>query len=151
MMANMGYREGMGLGTSGQGMVDPIPVKVLPPKQSLDHAVKKQKAENEDKKVHEETINSSAGNRQRSKTKGEEKKEDRRALVAYDDEIKELRIRGQKLEEMVQRNRNEKPVYEAAMRKLNETRNAIATAEAVHASASNAVHSKEKEKRWLKF
>ncbi|KAK4338045.1 hypothetical protein RND71_042532 [Anisodus tanguticus] len=193
MMANMGYREGMGLGASGQGMVDPIPVKVLPPKQSLDHAVKKQKAENEDKKgkkrsrggkrkrekkfaaaaraakaeeesrpdvfslintqlaVHEETINNSAGNRQRSKTKVEEKKEDRRALVAYDDEIKELRIRAQKLEEMVQRNRNEKPVYEAAMRKLNETRNAITTAEAAHASASNAVHSKEKEKRWLKF
>ncbi|XP_059275270.1 zinc finger CCCH domain-containing protein 18 [Lycium ferocissimum] len=193
MMANMGYREGMGLGACGQGMVDPIPVKVLKPKQSLDHAVKNQKAENEDKKgkkrsrggqrkrekkfaaaaraakaeeesrpdvfslintqlaVHEETVNNSAGNKQRSKTKGEEKKEDRRALVAYDDEIKELRIRAQKLEEMVQRNRNEKPVYEAAMRKLNETRKAIATAEAAHSSASNAVHSKEKEKRWLKF
>lgn len=193
MMANMGYREGMGLGASGQGMVNPIPVKVLPPKQSLDHAVKNQKAEHEDKKckkrsrggkrkrekkfaaaaraakeeeesrpdvfslintqlaVHEETLNKSAGNRLRSKAKGEEKKEDRRALVAYDDEIKELRIQAQKLEEMVQRNRNEKPVYEAAMRKLNETRKAIATAEAAHASASNAVHSKEKEKRWLKF
>ncbi|KAH0642627.1 hypothetical protein KY290_035542 [Solanum tuberosum] len=193
MMANMGYREGMGLGASGQGMVNPIPVKVLPPKQSLDHAIKNQKAEHEDKKhkkrsrggkrkrekkfaaaaraakeveesrpdvfslintqlaVHEETMNNSTGNRRRSKAKGEEKKEDRRALVAYDDEIKGLRIQAQKLEEMVQRNRNEKPVYEAAMRKLNETRKAIATAEAAHASASNAVHSKEKEKRWLKF
>ncbi|KAK4364891.1 hypothetical protein RND71_016249 [Anisodus tanguticus] len=173
MMANMGYREGMGLGSSGQGMVDPIPVKVLPPKQSLDHAVKKQKAENEDKKGKK---GSRGGKRKREKKfaaaaratkaeeesrpdeigsevrqKGKEKKEDRRALVAYDDEIKELRIRAQKLEEMVQRNRNEKPVYEAAMRKLNETRNTIATAEAAHASASNAVHSKEKEKRWLKF
>lgn len=193
MMANMGYREGMGLGASGQGMVNPIPVKVLPSKQSLDHAVKNQRAENEDKNhkkrsrggkrkrekkfaaaaraakeeaesrpdmfslintqlaVHEEIMNSSAGNKRRSKAKAEEKKEDRRALVAYDDEIKELRIQAQKLEEMMQRNRNEKPVYEAAMRKLNETRKAIATAEAAHASASNAVHSKEKEKRWLKF
>lgn len=191
MMANMGYREGMGLGASGQGMVDPIPVKVLPRKQSLDHAVGNQKAvdENKGKKsrggkrkrekkfaaaaraakeeeesrpdvftlinnqlaVHGETTNNSAVKRQQSNTNKEEKKEDRRALVAYDDEIKELRIRAQKLEEMMQRNRNEKLVYEAAMRKLNETRKAIASAEAAHASASNAVHSKEKEKRWLKF
>lgn len=190
MMANMGYREGMGLGSSGQGMVNPIPVKVLPPKQSLDHAIKGEHEDKEHKKrsrggkrkrerkfaaaaraakeaeesrpdvfslintqlaVHEETMNNSSGNRRPSKAKGGEKKEDRRALVAYDDEIKGLKIQAQKLEEMVQRNRNEKPVYDAAMRKLNETRKAIATAEAAHASASNAVHSKEKEKRWLKF
>ncbi|XP_010273075.1 PREDICTED: zinc finger CCCH domain-containing protein 18 [Nelumbo nucifera] len=193
MMANMGYREGMGLGASGQGMVHPIPVKVLPPKQSLDHALESR--ENEENKENQGKKRTRGGKRKRDKkhaaaaraakaeeesrpsvfsfinnqlamqgeaqnglakkqqAKGEKdaKKEDRRALVAYDDEVKELRFRVEKLEEMVNRNRKEKVVYEAALRKLNEARKALADAEAAHASASNAVVSKEKEKRWLKF
>lgn len=194
LMANMGYCEGMGLGASGQGMVDPISVKVLPPKQSLDHAVENQEnkkdKENQRKKrsrggkrkrekkfaeaarafkeqeaskadvfslintqlaMHDESLNGGSSKKQQNKANGEAKKEGRRLLVAYDDEIKELRMRVEKLEEMVIRNKKEKVIYEAATRKLNETRKLLAEAEAAHASASNAVISKEKEKRWLKF
>ncbi|KAK3159327.1 hypothetical protein QOZ80_2AG0148680 [Eleusine coracana subsp. coracana] len=194
MMAKMGYREGMGLGVSGQGMLDPIPVKVLPPKQSLDHAVARNEAEGgigsgkkrsrggkrkREKKFAEEAraakaeeaersvfsfINShlvSQDAHERSATKnkkghsgeasGHAKKEDRRSLVVYDEEVKELRIRVEKLEEMKNRNRKDKAVYEAASRKLEDTRKALAEAEATHASAMNAVSRKEKEKKWLKF
>ncbi|XP_048227625.1 zinc finger CCCH domain-containing protein 18 isoform X2 [Ricinus communis] len=192
MMANMGYRDGMGLGASGQGMVDPISVKVLPPKQSLDHALQSQKEEEirenhgkkrsrggkrkREKKLaalakeakeeeemnpdvfsliniqlakHNEALN--GGSKTKQHHNKVSKKVDRRVLIAYDDEMKELRLRAEKLEEMASRNKKEKVVYEAAMRKLNETRKALAEAEAAHASASNAVVSKEKEKKWLKF
>lgn len=191
MMANMGYREGMGLGASGQGMLDPILAKVLPPKQSLDNAVKfVEKDENKetglkkrtrggkrkrDKKLaeaakaaedeedskdvfslintqlamHGQIMNS--GKKQQSKENGEGKKEDRRALLAYEDEIKNLKMQAEKLEEMVNRNKREKVVHDAAMRKLNETRKAIADAEEARASTSNALSRKEKEKKWLKF
>ncbi|XP_057726979.1 zinc finger CCCH domain-containing protein 18 [Arachis stenosperma] len=193
MMANMGYREGMGLGVTGQGMLDPITVKVLPAKQSLDHALESQKGEEDtekqskkrsrggkrkrDKKfmeairaakeeegsnvdvftlinnqlaVHGQALNGGSGKKQ-SKDSAEVKKVDRRTLIAYEDEVKDLKLRVEKLEAIVNINRKEKAVYEAAMRKLAETRKALAEAEATHASASNAVVSKEKEKRWLKF
>lgn len=195
MMANMGYREGMGLGASGQGMLNPIPVKVLPAKQSLDHALESQKEnntndENNGKKrsrggkrkrekkfaaasraakeeeesrpdvfnlinhhlaMHNRALNDGSVKKQKDKGSADGKKVDRRTIIAYDDEVKDLRIRIEKLEEMVNRNKKEKVVYEAALRKLNETRKALAEAEAAHASASNAVNSREKEKRWLKF
>ncbi|XP_027182582.1 zinc finger CCCH domain-containing protein 18 [Coffea eugenioides] len=194
MMASMGYRDGMGLGASGQGIVDPIPVKVLPPKQSLDHAVENQEnekdKENQGKKrsrggkrkrekkfaaacraakeqeesepdvfslintqlaKHGETLSGGSTKKQQNMANGAGRNEDRSLLVAYEDEVKELRMRVEKLEEMVIRNKKEKVVYEAAMRKLTETRKLLAEAEAVHASASSAVISKEKEKRWLKF
>ena len=196
MMANMGYREGMGLGASGQGMLNPIPVKVLPAKQSLDHALESQKEDNtndenngkkrsrggkrkRDKKfaaatraakdveesrpdvfnlinhhlaMHNGELNNGSTKKQKDKgSAADGKKVDRRSLIAYDDEVKDLRIRIEKLEEMVNRNKKEKVVYEAALRKLTETRKALAEAEAAHASASNAVTSREKEKRWLKF
>ncbi|EES07665.1 zinc finger CCCH domain-containing protein 18 [Sorghum bicolor] len=194
MMAKMGYREGMGLGVSGQGMLDPIPVKVLPPKQSLDHALAASEADGgigsgkkrsrggkrkREKKFAEQARAAKAEEAERSvfnfinshlvsqdvpevsttkvrkgssvETHGHAKKEDRRSLVAYDEEVKELRIRVEKLEEMKNRNRKDKAVFEAASRKLEETRKALADAEATHASATNAVTRKEKEKKWLKF
>ncbi|KAL1544669.1 zinc finger CCCH domain-containing protein 18-like [Salvia divinorum] len=193
MMANMGYREGMGLGTSGQGRLDPISVKVLAPKQSLDHAVKaldkdenkavkkrtrggkrmrdkklaaavKAAEDEEDSKdvfslintqlaMHGQIVNGggSAKRQQQNKANGETRKEDRRALLAYEDEMHSLRSQVEKLEEMVKRNKKEKAVHDAAMRKLNETRKALADAEEAHASTSNAVSRKEKEKKWLKF
>ncbi|XP_073124602.1 zinc finger CCCH domain-containing protein 18 isoform X2 [Henckelia pumila] len=193
MMANMGYREGMGLGTSGQGMLNPISARVLPPKQSLDHALKslqnqehnetrgkkrsrggkrkrdkklaaavKAAEEEEESKdvfsfinsqlaMHGKTVYGGNSKKQQKMADGEAKKEDRRALVAFYLEIKNLRLQVEKLEEMVNRNRKEKVVYEAAMRKLNETRKALADSEAAHASASNAVARKEREKKWLKF
>lgn len=194
MMANMGYREGMGLGVTGQGMLDPVLVKVLPPKQSLDHALESHKEEENtekqrkkrsrggkrkrDKKfaeairaakeeeesapdvftlinsqlaMHNEALNGGSMKKQHSKSSGEVKKVDRRVLIAYEDEVKDLKMRVEKLEEMVNINKKEKAVYEAAMRKLIETRKTLAEAEAAHASASNAFVSKEKEKRWLKF
>ncbi|GFP99797.1 zinc finger CCCH domain-containing protein 18 [Phtheirospermum japonicum] len=185
MMANMGYREGMGLGASGQGILDPISVKPLRPKQSLDHAVKsvenEKNKENRLKKkrtrggkrkrdkmlaasikaaeAEEESkdvftlINNQLGDKkkQKSKANGETKREDRWALLAYEDEMKNLRGRIERLEEMVNRNRKEKVVFDAAMKKLRETRKALADAEAAHASTSNAVIGKEREKKWLKF
>ncbi|KAK1276328.1 Zinc finger CCCH domain-containing protein 18 [Acorus gramineus] len=187
MMASMGYKEGMGLGMTGQGMVNPIPVKVLPPGQSLDHALKS--CDTEEKEGSQSKKRSRGGRRKRERkfaeaaraAKAEEEpgpnvfsfinnqlanqngddgsrdkmknsvREDRRSLVAYDDEVKELRSRVGRLEEMVVRNRKDKVVAEAAMRRLNETRKALAGVEAAQASASSAVVQREKEKKWLKF
>ncbi|KAK1289259.1 Zinc finger CCCH domain-containing protein 18 [Acorus calamus] len=187
MMASMGYKEGMGLGVTGQGMVDPIPVKVLPPGQSLDHALESR--DTEDKEGSQSKKRSRGGRRKRERkfaeatraAKAEEEpgpnvfsfinnqlanqngdggsrdkmkyavREDRRSLVAYDDEVKELRSRVGRLEEMVVRNRKDKAVAEAATRRLNETRKALADVEAAQASASSAVVQREKEKKWLKF
>ncbi|RAL50497.1 hypothetical protein DM860_016964 [Cuscuta australis] len=202
MMANMGYQEGMGLGSAGQGMLDPISVRVLPSKQSLDHAFEAQRNEqcngpkkekkrsrggkrkrekkyaeaaraakeegsksdmfaliNSQLSVHAEILRGTKkhmknNNNNNSKEKGgEEAKREggRRGLLAYEDEIKELKIRVEKLEEMANRNRREKAVYDAVLRKLNETRSALADAEAARTCASTQLLTKEKEKRWLKF
>ncbi|KAK9077872.1 hypothetical protein SSX86_006210 [Deinandra increscens subsp. villosa] len=190
MMANMGFREGMGLGVRLQGRVDPISVKVLPPKQSLDLAFEssENKGDNQEKKrsrggkrkrdkkfaalakaaklqeepdifslintqlaMHDEALKVGSNKKPQKKDLQEGKNGERRALVAFDDEVKELRARVQKLEEMASRNKKEKVVYEAAVRKLNETRKNLAEVEAAQASASNAVASKDKERRWLKF
>ncbi|XP_071737395.1 zinc finger CCCH domain-containing protein 18 isoform X2 [Rutidosis leptorrhynchoides] len=193
MMANMGFKEGMGLGAKGQGRLDPVLVKVRPQKQGLDHSFEsvennqdkqkekkrsrggkrkrdkkfaeaaraaKQKEEpesdifsliNTQLAMHDEALKVGSVKKQQKKDLQVGKNSERRALVAFDDEVKELRARVQKLEEMATRNKKEKKVYEAAVRKLNETRKTLADVEAAHASASNEVSNKEKEKRWLKF
>ncbi|ESQ46501.1 hypothetical protein EUTSA_v10000137mg [Eutrema salsugineum] len=192
MMASMGYREGMGLGASGQGIVDPILVKVLPPKRSLDHALehikngveksekpkKKRsrggkrkrekkfaeaaraaKQEEESKQDLFSLINNQLCTSHHEKVNGREsvKKRqnkgpvDRKALVAYEEEVKELKLQAMKLEAMVKRNKNDQIVSDAATRRLNEVRKALACTMAAQASASKDVESKEKEKKWLKF
>ncbi|CAA7032971.1 unnamed protein product [Microthlaspi erraticum] len=192
MMASMGYREGMGLGVSGQGILNPILVKVLPPKRSLDHALELIK-NGEDKSEKPKKKRSRGGKRKRGKkfaeaaraAKQEEESKpdlfslinnqifpkqhekgngresgkkklnigpvDRKSLVAYEDEVKELKSQAMKLEEMVNRNKKDKIVSEAATKRLNEVRKALACTLAAQSSASNAVESKEKMKKWLKF
>ena len=60
--------------------------------------------------------------------------------------MKEPRIQVRRLEEMVQRNRKDKVVHDAALRKLEQTQKALIVAEAMQALATNAVAMKEKEK-----
>lgn len=184
LMANMGYREGMGLGVSGQGRLDPIVAKVLPPKRSLDHALEHIK-NGEAKGEKQKKKRSRGGRRKREKkfaeaaraAKQEEESDlfsfinnhekrngretvkkrqnigpvDRKALVAYEDEVKDLKFQVKKLEEMVKRNKKDQIVSDAATRKLKQVQKALASTLAAQASASNAVESKEKEKKWLKF
>lgn len=204
MMANMGFREGMGLGKAGQGITQPVKVQMRPPKQSLGYGEEDQDEDTSEKprkqkkksrggkrkrdqkwaaaqraakskmEVMEETrnvfdfINHQLAAQQGSDTKStvrhvrsthseavSEKqsleKANRHTIVAHEDEIKILRSKVSKLQEMATRNRKEKAVYEAVDRKLVEARKALASAEAAHATTTHAVHSKEKERKWLRF
>lgn len=198
MMANMGYQEGMGLGRSGQGIVAPLQVRVLPKHLSLDfvsdalergegtgngkrksrggrrkrdrklaeaaRAAKAEEGKSPDvfgflnnqlaSQSHSESEDMRFSRRelqsQRS-VKEKSQKEARQSLIAQADEVTELRNKVEKLQEMAVRNRKDKAVYEAVSRKLDESRKALVKAEADHASASMAVHRKEKEKKWLRF
>ncbi|KAJ7960824.1 zinc finger CCCH domain-containing protein 18 [Quillaja saponaria] len=167
MMSNMGYREGMGLGVSGEECKEnkgkkrsrggkrkrgkKFAAAVREAKEEEDSGADVFTLINNQLAQHGEALNGGSVKKQLNKGPGEGRKVDRRALIAYEDEVKDLKIRVVKLEEMASRNKKEKVVYDAAMRKLKETRKALADAESAHASASNAVVSREKEKKWLKF
>ncbi|KAG7637335.1 Zinc finger CCCH domain-containing protein 22 [Arabidopsis thaliana] len=191
MMASMGYREGMGLGVSGQGILNPILVKVLPAKRSLDYALEHIR-NGECKSEKQKKKRSRGGKRKRGKkfaeaakaAKQEEESKpdlfslineqifptrhekvhsesvknrqnkgpvDRKALVEYQDEVRDLKLEMLKLEQMVNRNKKDLVVSEAATRRLKEVRKALASTLACQAAASNAIVSKENEKKWLKF
>ncbi|GFS41944.1 zinc finger (CCCH-type) family protein [Actinidia rufa] len=165
MMANMGYREGMGLGISGQGMVDPISVKVFPPKQSLDHALESR--ENEKNKENRGKKRSRGGKRKRDKKfaaaakaakEEEESQPDVFSLInsqlAMHGEAMNGRLEKQQRSKGFGERKKKKtggPYLLMMMRKFNEARKALAEAEAAHASASKAVASRERREKWLKF
>jgi hypothetical protein len=205
IMLGMGYREGMGLGRSGQGIVVPIQARVLPKGQSLDFIGKDENSQTQgekkkkssrggkrkrDKKFAEaarlarlrseeegsvdvfgfinnqlagqrreedswEGVRLSGGkadsNQKQGKEKAQHNGDGRRSLMAQADGVAELKNRVEKLEEMALRNRKDKAVHEAVSRKLDAARRELRAAEANHASASFAVHSEEKEKKWLRF
>ncbi|KAG5048784.1 hypothetical protein JHK85_009887 [Glycine max] len=153
-------------GITGQGMLDPIAVKSRGGKRKREKKfAKANRATKEDEEspsdvfalinnhlaLHNKAFGGGSMKKRQSKASEEGKKVDRRALVAYEEKVKDLKIRVEKLEHIVNANRKEKAMYKGAMRKLNETRKPLAYAEEVHASASNLVTSKEKEKRWLMF
>jgi hypothetical protein len=186
MMANMGFREGMGLGKAGQGITVPVKVQMRPSKLSLGYEkeevqtdlVKKkkkktrggkrkrdqkwaaaQRAAKSKMEIMEETNNVfdfinhqlATDTKATKPTPESGKQANRQSIVAHEDEIKILRSRVSKLQEMATRNRKEKAVFEAVDRKLVEARKALASAEAAHATTMHAVHSKEKERKWLRF
>ncbi|CAM8969435.1 unnamed protein product [Rhodiola kirilowii] len=139
----------MGLGVSGQGILDPVSVKVLPPKLSLDHAAAHEASETKkDKK------RSRGGKRKQDRKFAEASRAAKQARESVPDVFSLINTHlamHTSLKKWFKRNKNEKAVFEAAKRKLNEARKTLVETEAAHASTSDALVSKENEKRWLKF
>ncbi|GAQ78800.1 CCCH-type zinc finger protein [Klebsormidium nitens] len=191
MMASMGFVAGRGLGRDNQGMVNPLPVKVLPKNASLDFVGGEQNGEKEGGRKKSRggeksrkrkaaqaarvaraedgseddmfslinkqlaappaaALGKTAEHTRKVKS-GSSAGSDRQKLLAQGEDVEELRKRIAKLQEMADRNRKDRTVSAAVQRKLEETRNALATAEAAHESAHREIHEKERHKKLLKW
>eukprot|EP00850_Spirogloea_muscicola_P016019 SM000127S26635 [mRNA] locus=s127:104127:106857:- [translate_table: standard] len=77
--------------------------------------------------------------------------EERQLLLAREDELRELRSQVSRLEDMERRNKNDKAMHTAVLRRLEAAQKSLSAAVGAHTSRRDAIHQKEQSKKWLKF
>eukprot|EP00850_Spirogloea_muscicola_P000342 SM000001S04744 [mRNA] locus=s1:1964784:1967555:- [translate_table: standard] len=77
--------------------------------------------------------------------------EERQLLLAREDELRELRSQVSRLEDMERRNKNDKAMHSAVLRRLDAAQTSLSAAIGAHTSRRDAIHQKEQSKKWLKF
>eukprot|EP00850_Spirogloea_muscicola_P008315 SM000044S15962 [mRNA] locus=s44:187504:190269:- [translate_table: standard] len=77
--------------------------------------------------------------------------EERQLLLAREDELRELRAHVSRLEDMERRNKNDKAVHSAVLRRLDAAQKSLSAAVGAHTSKRDAIYQKEQNKKWLKF
>mmetsp|Transcript_38084 Transcript_38084/g.98850 ORF Transcript_38084/g.98850 Transcript_38084/m.98850 type:complete len:110 (+) Transcript_38084:3-332(+) len=75
----------------------------------------------------------------------------RRQLMKHHDKILGIQGRIAKLQEMLNRNRNDKVIASQVERKLAAVKSELAAAQADCGRAESALKSKDKQKKWMKF